>query len=119
VFLSLKEYMLYLESTSAPLLSAYLNLLQIPEDVPVEQTPEFQRNQVNLRKSNLGQIGGRVILETNLNDWSLMTPYWKWVAELYHAGMARKFGSLAAVDMSLIPLGVVKVLRQQKIRWQG
>lgn len=31
----------------------------------------------------------------------------------------QKYGGLTAVDPALMPLGVVKVLRQGKVRWQG
>ncbi|EKV06147.1 hypothetical protein PDIG_79250 [Penicillium digitatum PHI26] len=46
-------------------------------------------------------------------------PYWKWVAELYHEGMVRTYGGLAAVNREFMPLGVVKTLREGKFRWQS
>ena len=48
-----------------------------------------------------------------------MTTYWKWVAELYQGEMTEKYGGLAAVDNGVVPLGVVKVLREGKVKWQG
>lgn len=53
------------------------------------------------------------------SSWDQMTPYWKWVTELYHPGMVRKYGGLAVVDRALMPLGVVKVLWEGRVRWQG
>ena len=48
-----------------------------------------------------------------------LMPYWKWVAELYHEGMVRTYGGLAAVNREFMPLGVVKTLREGKFRWQS
>ena len=31
-------------------------------------------------------------------SWFNMSPYWRWVAELYYVDMVRKYGQLAAVD---------------------
>ncbi|KAL1983838.1 hypothetical protein VTN96DRAFT_9839 [Rasamsonia emersonii] len=112
-FFPLEEYMLYLESHSSALLQAYKDLLRVPDEVGVGQTPEFKSNKMWLQANN------RKTTKLIRSTWDQMTPYWKWVAELYHPGMVRKYGGLAAVDRALMPLGVVKVLREGRVRWQG
>lgn len=48
-----------------------------------------------------------------------MTPYWRWVAELYHDEMVRTYGSVAAVNQEFMLLGVVKTLQEERFRWQN
>lgn len=45
-FFPLEEYMLYLEPHSPALLQAYKDLLRVPDEVGVGQTPEFKSNQM-------------------------------------------------------------------------
>jgi hypothetical protein len=108
-FMSLEEYMLYPESHSSALLAAYKDLLRVPDEIPIGETPEFHSLQRELDK-NRGVI---------CSNWYGMSPYWKWVVEMYHAGMVQKYGGLSAVDKEFMPLGVVKVLREGKVKWEG
>jgi len=43
-----------------------------------------------------------------------MTPYWCWVAEMYHSDMVRTYGSLSAVNREFMSLGVVKTLKEER-----
>lgn len=52
-------------------------------------------------------------------NWNNMTPYWRWVAELYHDEMVRTYGSVAAVNQEFMLLGVVKTLQEERFRWQN
>jgi hypothetical protein len=104
-FMSLEEFTRYRESTSPHLAKAYENLLSKPEDASVHRTAELS----NLVKTSGGQ------LPSSFPD----TPYWSWVAELYFEDMVEKYGGLSAVESGSVPLGVVKVLKEGKIRWQG
>lgn len=107
--------MRYPESHSRALLDAYKCLIRVPGEISVSKTPEFQSSQMWLDE-NIDKAGGRGVISCR---WRKMAPYWKWVAELYHAGMLRKYGGLAAVDREFMPLGVVKVLREGRVKWQG
>jgi hypothetical protein len=111
-FMSLEEYTQYPETFSAPLLWAYKQLNEVPEEKNVACTPGFDREQKSLG-TNFAEPG-----PIN-NLWFTMTPYWRWVAELYYEEMVRTYGTLAAVNRESIPLGVVKTLREERFRWQG
>lgn len=112
-FPSFEEYMAYPESRSEGLLSAYKDLMRVPGEVEIEQTPGLRSSQMGLDAGPTGR-GGIIS-----RDWADMTPYWKWVAELYHGDMVRRYGRLAAVDREFMPLGVVRTLKEGRFRWQG
>jgi hypothetical protein len=111
-FFSLEEYTAHLESTSSDLYRAYRELLRVPQEEEIGPTTELSRHQMMLDR--LSKHGDRIT-----RDWRSMNAYWRWATALYYSGMVKKYGSLSAVDCALMPLGVVKVLRQGKVRWQG
>ncbi|KAI9644552.1 hypothetical protein NHQ30_006573 [Ciborinia camelliae] len=45
--------------------------------------------------------------------------YWKWVLKLYGEEMKKRFGGLAVVDKGLLPTGMINLLRNGKVKWQG
>lgn len=111
-FPSLDEYMRYPESRSENLLRAYQDLLRVPVEVNIDRSLAFSSSHLGLGLSS--QAGGAIS-----GEWLCMSPYWKWVVELYHGDMMLKYGRLAAVDREFMPLGVVKTLKEGKFRWQG
>ncbi|RDW89863.1 uncharacterized protein DSM5745_01638 [Aspergillus mulundensis] len=110
-FLSLEEYMKYAESFSRPLLDAYLDLIRIPDEFDVNLTPAMRGT------LTLSAAGNKT--KTISGNWPSMSPYWKWTAELYRAGMVKRYGNLAAVNREFMPVGVVETLKEGKFRWQG
>jgi hypothetical protein len=50
---------------------------------------------------------------------SLTGHYWSWVAQLYGPDMISRFGSLNLVDPGLLPIGMVNLFREGKVKWQG
>ncbi len=98
--MSLEEYTRYVEETSLPLCHAYRKLMDVPSQSLVEPTPDV----VNARK----MIGG-------LKEES----YDAWVMQLYGPKIIRRYGGLAMGDERLLPIGLVDMLRSEKIRWQG
>jgi hypothetical protein len=110
-FMSLEEYTRYQETFSDSLAGVYLKLTMVPSETSMERTWGFEREQRFLSQTSS---------KCSINDsWYTMTPYWRWVAELYREEMARTYGSLAAANREFMPLGVVKTLREGKFRWQG
>ncbi|KAJ5578308.1 uncharacterized protein N7459_007272 [Penicillium hispanicum] len=107
-FMSLEEYNKYPETYSAPLYDAYIALRKVPEERSLSPTSSFTKDAHGTPK--LGSISA---------DWKKMSPYWRWVAELYHKEMVRTYGSLAAVNREFLPLGVVKTLKEGRFRWEG
>ncbi|KAJ5082435.1 hypothetical protein N7532_011478 [Penicillium argentinense] len=111
-FPSLDEFIRYPETFSVSYYTAYRNLIAVPSEMDVSPTGSFTKNQTGLagKINKSGRVGP---------SWSQMTPYWRWVAELYHDEMVRTYGSLAAVNREFMPLGVVKTLKEGRFRWQG
>ncbi|OJJ49938.1 hypothetical protein ASPZODRAFT_128519 [Penicilliopsis zonata CBS 506.65] len=114
-FFSLEEYMRYPESRSDALLDAYTDLNSVPDLNAINQTAALQRSMTGLAGARRGQKPTNVISA----DWHHMSPYWRWVGELYQDDMVRRYGSLAAVEREFMPLGVVKTLKEGRLRWQG
>ncbi|KAJ5833800.1 reverse transcriptase [Penicillium riverlandense] len=114
-FMSLREYTQYPETYSSALHEAYKDLTKVPEEKNVAATAGFVKSQAGLRNSS-GKLSRKSAISANSRN---MTPYWRWVGELYHGEMVRTYGSLAAVSREFMPLGVVKTLQEGKFRWQG
>lgn len=114
-FMSLEEYTLYPETYSINLQQAYQQLIEVPEEKSLPATASFTKSQNGL-KGPKGKAAKPGAISAN---WAKMTPYWRWVAELYHDEMVRTYGSLAAVNREFMPLGVVKTLQERRFRWQG
>ncbi|KAL8731962.1 MAG: hypothetical protein Q9166_003094 [cf. Caloplaca sp. 2 TL-2023] len=53
-----------------------------------------------------------------LSSWYSMSPYWKWVAQLYGPEIIDKFGGLSIVDSGLLPMGMVSLFRSGRVNWQ-
>jgi hypothetical protein len=59
------------------------------------------------------------ILRGILPQWDIMEPYWKWVAALYGPEVMERFGGLNIVDPGLLPMGMVSLFRDKRVKWQG
>lgn len=114
-FPSLEEYKLYPESFSRPLLNAYKDLIRIPEEASISQSPNLRGTQSSLQSDMKLDEGAKKIS----GEWRDMSPYWRWTAELYHGEIVAKYGSLAAVNREFMPLGVVKTLKEGRMRWEN
>ncbi|KAF7714244.1 Uncharacterized protein PECH_002837 [Penicillium ucsense] len=108
-FMPFEEYMQYPERYSTHFMTAYEELRRVPDEKGIDATASFIKNQMGLKLSKCSISP----------SWDKMTPYWRWVAELYHDEMVHYYGSLAAVNRELMPLGVVKTLKDGRFRWQG
>ncbi|KAL5042545.1 hypothetical protein BDW71DRAFT_211089 [Aspergillus fruticulosus] len=99
------------ESKSRPLLRAYQDLIRIPDQISVDLTPAMRGTlTLSATKTSANTISG---------NWPSMSPYWKWTAELYPAGMVKRYGNLAAMNREFMPVGVVESMKKSKFRWQG
>ena len=102
-FMSLKEYTQYLEETSADLYQAYKRLMEVPSKTAIRFTPDVA-NAVLALPSILKKGWGS-------NE--------EWVVQLYGPEIIRRYGGLAMGDQQLLPIGLVDMLRKEKIRWLG
>ena len=111
-FISFEEFTKAREETSIPMLRAYERLLQMPSNDEVVLTPGVSKALDALSGDNYGHSGFS-------DSWHMMQPYWKWVCELYAADVMQRFGGLSMGERELLPIGLVSMLRSEKVRWQG
>lgn len=88
-----------MEETSLHLRHAYHNLQQCPPEEHVETLPSIEST---LRERNLER-----------------SPYWLWIYNLYVGDMNKRFGGLQLGERDLLPVGLVDVLRSERVRWEG
>lgn len=111
-FISFEEFTRFREETSTPLLEAYKNLMETPPEESVEATPRVTQALRVLEAIDWGTSGFN-------SQWYQMKHYWKWIVELHGGPMLEKFGGLRMGDKALLPIGLVSMLRSEKVRWQG
>ena len=141
-FMTLEEYLRYREETSGHLADVYRDLLQVPAEKGVVQTDQIagwmeglqgtskrrrtgmhlERDRKRRRLSNTIVSGRNRSTKVNHGiggDWDSMQPYWKWVLAVNGAEVVRKYGGLQLVEEGKVPIGVVEMLKQGRVRWRG
>lgn len=111
-FFSKEEYDRGWEECSSAWMHAYSKLLERPSIATVASTPRLQ-SAVQVLSSE-----GLAAFHSSSPDWSSFSPYWRWVIGIYHEEMTQKLGSLAIVDPSLVPVGMVSVFKSSRMRWE-
>ncbi|OCK80550.1 hypothetical protein K432DRAFT_425661 [Lepidopterella palustris CBS 459.81] len=111
-FMSLEEFVRFREETSNPLHRAYTYLMVVPLEDELDATPEVTEALKALPSGDWGKSGFN-------KDWRDLSPYWKWVVQLYAGDMVKRFGGLSMGDRGLLPIGLLSMLRSEKVRWQG
>jgi len=53
-----------------------------------------------------------------MSYWGGMEPYWKWITMLYAPEVIDRFGGINLVDTGLLPMGMVSLFRNQRVKWQ-
>jgi hypothetical protein len=147
-FMAYDEFIRYRECRSQGLHDAYEELLTIPEEFEVHETQEItgwldklpDTTDTVIRASSGSSIRGRgrgrggitrtsAPRRTSISSrgipsgitkpFSKMTPYWKWMLAVYGRQVVEKYGGIQIVDPATVPLGVVSVMKVEKMRWQG
>lgn len=117
-FMSFGEYVLYREDVSYgfgnELYDVYKELLRIPEEEGVKEGSAMVMNGINA----LSQLQS-VTLRGITGNWRQMEPYWKWIAELYGPEVIDRFGGMNIVEPGLLPMGMVSIFRDKRVKWQG
>jgi hypothetical protein len=101
-FLSFEEYTRHRERTSQKLYAAYLKLIATPHEHQVEQT------------SNVTAVLNALSLVASTR----LTPYYRWIIELYADDMIKRFGGLTVVETGFLPTGIVSQFRESRFKWQ-
>jgi len=104
-FFSLEEYLSCRDETSSPLAGAFADLMDQPHEVKVEMTKDVSEAYNSVK---------------DLLAWGWHTKgYNKWIMACFGPEVIQKFGGLSVGDRSLLPVGLVNLLRSEKVRWQG
>jgi hypothetical protein len=98
-FLSMEDFTRYIEVPSSELKSIYKFLMLKPSTKNIDIS-----DKVSSALSSLG-----------LDDLNMEK---KWLIQLYSAELYERFGGLSIVEKRLLPLGVMTMLRNEKITWQ-
>ncbi|OTA54200.1 hypothetical protein K449DRAFT_358631 [Hypoxylon sp. EC38] len=115
-FMSFSEYTRYREqigySFNGDLYDVYKRLLKDPKKEGIQEADSRVINGIN----TLSQQGA---LRGITGSWSTMQPYWKWVAQLYGPEVMDRFGGMNIVEPGLLPMGMVSIFRDKRVKWQG
>jgi hypothetical protein len=105
LFMSFRQYIEHRESRSGLLLEAYNDLMR----VPTKKRVPLSRAVVDAFE--MLEEGGKALLEQ-------MEPEKKWALQFHSQELFEKCGGLSMVDKTLLPLGVLTMLRKRKVTWQ-
>ncbi|KAI0970046.1 hypothetical protein F4678DRAFT_145905 [Xylaria arbuscula] len=119
-FLPFEEYVRHREDVNYDftdnLASVFRKLLEVPAE----------GGKGGIREASAAVRGGiEALAGSSLNlkgitgNWGVMDPYWRWVAQLYGPEAIRCFGGLNMVEPGLLPMGMVSVFREKRVKWQG
>jgi hypothetical protein len=119
-FLPFEEFIRYREEFeggyAGDLHEVYCKLLKQPEEQTVSVAPGDEVWLNELGDDLDLQNGAVVLLGKAIGPWHSMTPYWKWVAQLYGPDMVERFGGLAIVDRGWLPIGIVGLFRSGRVK---
>ncbi|KAH7129817.1 hypothetical protein B0J13DRAFT_132604 [Dactylonectria estremocensis] len=118
-FMSFSEYTLYREefsfehySDGTRLHDVFRALMKRPSDASIDPDDSTIWTAHN-------QLAGQASLRGITGHWHGMEPYWRWAAMMYGPEIVDRFGGLNIVDPGLLPMGMVKMFRDKRVKWQG
>lgn len=84
-------------------------LMAQPDEKSIDTVAELE--------TALAQVpaGGRAIKQ----NWHEMNASWRWITAMYGPEIMERFGGLSIVDPGLLPMGMVGLLREKRVTWQG
>lgn len=104
-FMSYEDYIAPRETKFQNWAIAYRSFLDSPCSVSVQLTP------------SLGASLQIADIREGSHRWTSMDCYERWVMTMYGEEVVKRFGSLEIVDRTLIPSGMVDLLRNSKVSW--
>ncbi|KAL1873588.1 hypothetical protein Daus18300_003955 [Diaporthe australafricana] len=90
-------------------LRVFQQLMGQPEEQYIDEIPEVLTALAALRP------GGQAIKQL----WHDMDATWRWISVMYGPEIIERFGGLSIVDPGLLPMGMVGLLRDKRVTWQG
>ncbi|KAI1351531.1 hypothetical protein F5Y01DRAFT_282674 [Xylaria sp. FL0043] len=126
-FFSFEEYVRHREDLNYDfqdnLASVFRKLLDVPaEEGGIREASAVVRGGIEALaagSSSTSSSSASQNLKGITGDWNSMDPYWRWVAELYGPEAIKCFGGLSIVEPGLLPMGMVSIFREKRVKWQG
>lgn len=91
------------------ILGVFEQLMAQPEEESIDEVPELWTALAQLKPD------GRSIK----SGWDGMDASWRWVTAMYGPEIIERFGGLSIVDPGLLPMGMVGLMREKRVTWQG
>ncbi|RYO76038.1 hypothetical protein DL766_009588 [Monosporascus sp. MC13-8B] len=121
-FMSFEEYArhrdAFYQGFEGSLYNVYRSLLRAPRDRGIRECPPAVARGVEDLQLRGPEFPGGGLGGFNPR-WEAMEPYWKWVAALYGPEAMERFGGLHIVEPGLLPMGMVSLFRDRRVKWQG
>lgn len=105
-FMTMQDYTRWRESASRSLLAAYTQLVREPANEDVAISSDVKNALEKLAKA-----------QPELAPWKLNSEK-KWIVQLHSEELFQRCGGLSIVNKSLLPLGILRMLRNKKVTWQ-
>ncbi|KAL4939171.1 hypothetical protein BDV06DRAFT_214495 [Aspergillus oleicola] len=105
-----REYLDY--NFTGQLVNVYDDLLRRPTQY------QIQYDNTGPVSVGLAQLRGQHGLSGVKDRWDSMTPYWKWVVQLYGPEIVERFGGFNVVDPGLLPIGLISQFRSGRVSWR-
>lgn len=134
-FISWQDYKAASETASFRLGTAYEKLMEKPREMDVEFEREVagvieedqrgSKRGASGRGRGVGIVRGRGRKARGNVDRAEKQPkwvtegYWRWIVQLYGPEIIKEFGGLGLGEKKLLPVGLTKMLGEQRVRWQG
>lgn len=118
-FLSFEEYTRYREEYN---FGHDSQVHHVWRKLVIDRVPETSVEQDGRLQAAFDVLGtgfGRPGDVTNISsNWHDMTPYWRWVSNMYGPEIVQKFGGLRIVDRGVLPMGMVSLFMGRKVTWK-
>lgn len=111
-FMPFDEFVRFREETSKSLTSAYMKLLESPKVSGFEKT-HFVDSAI--RAIPLEFRGSKSIKA----DFGKIDDYWRSIIFLYAGEAMKRFGGLGLGEKEMLPIELVKLMKSERVRWQG
>ncbi|CAM1504839.1 Fc.00g024300.m01.CDS01 [Cosmosporella sp. VM-42] len=118
-FMSFDEYVRYREEFGFEHGNSGARLTEVFDELmkrPVEKSIDPDDSKVWTAHN---QLRGQSTVRGITGNWHGMEPYWRWVAMIYGPEIVDRFGGLNIVDPGLLPMGMVTLFRDKRVKWQG
>lgn len=115
-FFTLQEFTAFAEETSLSLLDAYTKLLESPMEEPAEPTDSVQNLFTALSSMTSEEENNTKGCGT---QFSKLSTYWKWVVMLHHKEAKTMTGGLSLCGKENLPIGLLGVMKSERVRWWG